>query len=188
VLAECDDERIVGRVELTDSLVAASEVQKTKDSVERKKIVSEERAGHRTLWVSVTTAVISAAATIGVALIAHIGGGGNVRRENTQAPHGMPREPQSTGHAGRDPAADVEFAARRSWSFHRCLQRASRGRDPRLGALAIAFLLVAEPAHAAEHRSMVAYICKARRPRLYPGRTPYRVRSLAPWRRRMAHT
>ena len=76
VLAECDDKQIVGRVELTDSLVAASEVQKAKDSVEREKIVSEERAGRRTLWVSVTTAVISAAATIGVALIAHIGGGG----------------------------------------------------------------------------------------------------------------
>jgi hypothetical protein len=30
VLAECGDERIVGRVELTDSLVAASEVQKAR--------------------------------------------------------------------------------------------------------------------------------------------------------------
>ena len=76
VLAECDDERIVGRVELKDSLVAASEVQKAKDLVERERIVSEERAGRRTFWVSVTTAVISAVATIGVALIAHIGGGG----------------------------------------------------------------------------------------------------------------
>jgi hypothetical protein len=76
VLAECGDERIVGRVELTDSLVAASEVQKAKDSVERERIISDERAGRRTLWVSIATAVISAAAAIGVALIAHIGGGG----------------------------------------------------------------------------------------------------------------
>ena len=72
VIAKCADDRLVGRVELTEPLVSASEVQRVKDSVEREKIASEERAARRTVWVSVASAVISAAAAIGVALIAHL--------------------------------------------------------------------------------------------------------------------
>jgi hypothetical protein len=74
VLAKCADDRVVGRVELMEPLVTASEVQRVRDSVEREKIASEERAGRRTVWVSVASAVISAAAAIGVALIAHLDG------------------------------------------------------------------------------------------------------------------
>ena len=71
----------------------------------------------------------------------------------------MPREPNRLGTLAGI-SSSVEFAARRG--CRSIIPAASaRGRDLRLGALTIALLLLAAPAHAAEHRSIIAYICKA---------------------------
>lgn len=65
--------KLVGTIELPEDLVAASLIEKTKLDFEREKLAGEERAGRRTLWISLTTAIVSALATVAVAFIAQSG-------------------------------------------------------------------------------------------------------------------
>jgi hypothetical protein len=58
------------RIELLEDLVAESAVEQMKLSLEREKVASADRLGRRTLWVSVVTAILSAAAALGGATIA----------------------------------------------------------------------------------------------------------------------
>jgi hypothetical protein len=58
------------RVRLGSDLVAASALDEAKLAFDREKLAADERAGRRTIWFSLAAAVISAAATITVALIA----------------------------------------------------------------------------------------------------------------------
>jgi hypothetical protein len=59
----------LARIELPSELVTSAALEQAKLDVERDKVVSAERSGRRTVYVSVITAVVSAAATIAVAAI-----------------------------------------------------------------------------------------------------------------------
>lgn len=65
---------IIARIELPEALVEVSALDRAKVELDREKLAVEERGGRRTLWVSLATAVVSAAATIGVALVTNLGG------------------------------------------------------------------------------------------------------------------
>ena len=128
--------------------------------MERERIISDERAGRRTLWVSIGTAVISAAAAIGVALIAHIGGGGTsvakTYKDLVECRESLNRLSTLAGNQQQTLNSLRDAVGR---SIDSCSERLEAAIPMR--ALTIALLLLAEPAHAAEHRSIIAYICKA---------------------------
>jgi hypothetical protein len=65
---------LYARIELPAELIEASTLDQAKVALERDKLAVEERAGRRTLLVSVVTAIVSAAAALGVALITNLGG------------------------------------------------------------------------------------------------------------------
>jgi hypothetical protein len=61
------------RLRLRTDLIPASALSDAKVNFDQQKLASDERAGRRTLWISLASAIISAAATMSVALIARPG-------------------------------------------------------------------------------------------------------------------
>jgi hypothetical protein len=64
---------LVGRLELPEELVAQSALDQAKLTLDREKLEIEERAGRRTLWAALATAILSSLATVVVAFITHLG-------------------------------------------------------------------------------------------------------------------
>ena len=59
---------------MPEALIAQSALDQAKIDLDRQKLAIEERAGRRTVWVGLATAVVSSVATILVAIIARPGG------------------------------------------------------------------------------------------------------------------